>query len=485
MSGKKHKLYINNKEEEIFDIVARTGKKLGMEVYAIGGYVRDKLLGRPTKDIDIVCTGDGIALAKEVSKELGIKKDIAIFKRFGTAMIRYKGMEIEFVGARKESYSPDSRKPHVQPGTFVDDLRRRDFTINALAIDLNGDYRSIIDIFNGLEDLQQGIIRTPLDPDITFSDDPLRMMRAIRFATQLDFEIEEKTYYAINKNKERIKIVSKERITDELQKIMAAQKPSTGFRLLMDTGLLQLIFPELAALHGVETKDGMSHKDNFFHTIQVLDNIAAKTDNIWLRWAALLHDIGKAKTKKFVENEGWTFHGHEVVGAKMVYHIFKRMRLPLDSKMKYVQKLVRLHLRPMALVKEEVTDSAVRRLLFEAGEDIDDLMLLAKADITSKNESKIKTFLKNYDKVIEKIKEVEEKDRLRNWQPPISGDIIMKTFGLKPSREVGVIKTQIREAILDGKIANDFDEAYQFMLQTGKAMGLTPVTDDTKKPEGL
>ncbi len=466
-------LLISDSEKQIVKKIAQAARNLKLDAYIIGGYVRDKVLDRPSKDIDIVCIGDGIALAKEVSKLLGIKREIAIFKRFGTAMIKYNKLEVEFVGARKESYTRDSRKPQVKPGSFKDDLNRRDFTINTLAIELKrSDTYNIIDTFDGLEHISKKIIKTPLDPDTTFSDDPLRMMRAIRFATQLDFEIEESTFNAINKNKERIKIVSPERISDELQKIIASKIPSKGFKLLFDSGLLHIIFPELVQLAGVETKNGMSHKDNFYHTIQVLDNLALKSEDIWLRWAAILHDIGKAKTKRFNNKEGWTFHGHEVVGANMVHHIFKRMRLPLDQKMKYIQKLIRLHLRPMALVKEEVTDSAIRRLLFESGDHIDDLMLLAKADITSKNEKKIKTFLKNYEVVIEKLKEVEEKDKLRNWQPPISGEEIMETFGLKPSKEVGIIKTEIREAILDGKIPNSYDDAYKYMQEIGKKMNL-------------
>jgi len=467
------KLLSSENEKKVINKISDAAKNLNIDAYIIGGYVRDKILNRPSKDIDIVCIGDGILLAKEVSKLLGVKRDISIFKRFGTAMVKYQNFELEFVGARKESYSQDSRKPHVKPGSFQDDLNRRDFTINALAIDLqHSDSYDIIDTFGGLEHLDQKLIKTPLDPNITFSDDPLRMMRAIRFATQLDFHIEKSTFNAIVENKNRIKIVSPERISDELQKIIASQKPSIGFKLLFDSGLLQIIFPELTMLAGVETKNGLSHKDNFYHTIQVLDNLAIKSDDIWLRWAAILHDIGKAKTKRFNKKEGWTFHGHEVVGANMVYHIFKRMRLPLDSKMKYIQKLVKLHLRPMALVKEEVTDSAIRRLLFEAGDHIDDLMLLAKADITSKNEKKIKTFLKNYDLVVEKLKEVEEKDKLRNWQPPISGEEIMKAFNLKPSKQVGIIKTEIREAILDGKIPNEYKAAFEYMKEIGEKMGL-------------
>ncbi len=466
----------NSKEKKILDTINKAASDLGVETYLIGGYVRDKLLKRNIKDIDVVCIGDGITLAKKTAGYLGFKGDVTIFKRFGTAMINYGGIDIEFVGARKESYNFNSRKPVIEPGTFTDDLKRRDFTINTLAININNkSFDKIIDVFGGLKHLDEKLIKTPLDPDKTFSDDPLRMMRAIRFATQLDFKIDQDTFESIKANKERIKIVSLERITTELQKIIATKKPSIGFRYLFDSGLLEMIFPEMAQLHGVETIEGKSHKDNFYHTIQVLDNVAKKTDDIWLRWAAIMHDIAKPKTKKFIKNEGWTFHGHEILGYHMTYHIFKRMRLPLDNNMKFVQKLVKLHLRPMTLVKEEVTDSAVRRLLYEAGDDIDALMLLAKADITSKNEKKIKTFLKNYDKVIEKLKEVEEKDKLRNWQPPISGKEIMKTFNLKPSKTVGIIKTEIREAILDGKISNDYKEAYNYMLLTGQKMGLKTI----------
>ncbi len=466
----------NTKEKIILDAIYKASNDMGIDSYLIGGYVRDKILNRKVEDIDVVCIGDGISLAKKTADYLGLKNGVTVFKRFGTAMIKYKGLEVEFVGARKESYNFDSRKPVVKPGTFMDDLKRRDFTINTLAISFKDkSFDKIIDNFNGLKHLEEELIKTPLDPDKTFSDDPLRMMRAIRFATQLNFKIEENTSESIKKNKERIKIVSVERISTELQKIVASKKPSIGFKFLFDSGLLKIIFPEMAQLYGVDTIDGKSHKDNFYHTIQVLDNVAAKTDNIWLRWAAIMHDIAKPKTKKFTEKEGWTFHGHEIVGYHMTYHIFKRMRLPLDNHMKFVQKLVKLHLRPMALVKEEVTDSAIRRLLYEAGNDIDALMLLAKADITSKNERKIKTFLKNYDKVIEKLKEVEEKDKLRNWQPPITGEEIMKTFDLKPSKTVGIIKTEIREAILDGKISNDPKEAYDYMIDVGAKMGLKPV----------
>lgn len=468
------KIQLNKKEEEILGTIAAAAAELNFEAHAIGGFVRDKILNRPCKDIDISCVGDGIELALKSAELLKINKNVNIFKNFGTAMIRSRGFDIEFVGARKESYNSDSRKPFITPGTMMDDLLRRDFTINTLSINLNNfNHGEITDQFKGLEDLKNKIIRTPQDADITFSDDPLRMMRAIRFATQLDFQIENNTLDAITRNKERIKIVSAERITDELQKIIASDRPGVGFRLLFETGLLKIVFPELQDLHGVETIDTQSHKDNFFHTIQVLDNLAEKTQNIWLRWGALLHDIGKARTKRFNEGEGWTFHGHEIVGANMTFNIFKRMKLPLDAKMKYVQKLVKLHLRPMALVNEIVSDSAVRRLLFDAGDDIDDLMLLAKADITSKNLAKINTIINNYNLVIQKLTDVEEKDKLRNWQPPVSGEVIMDAFGLKPGKEVGIIKNEIREAILEGVIKNNYEDAFDYMLIAGGKMGLT------------
>lgn len=468
---------IDKREKEILKVIGESANELGIEARVIGGFVRDKILGRVCKDIDISCVGDGIKLAINTARRFNIKKDVNIYKNFGTALIRFQGYNIEFVGARKESYRLDSRKPVVVPGTMMDDLSRRDFTVNTLSIELNELMEGkVIDHFNGLADLKKKILKTPLDPDVTFSDDPLRMMRAIRFATQLNFTIDDSTLWAIAKNKERIKIVSAERITDELQKIISAPKPSKGFILLYETGLLQLIFPEFQALQGIEQMDGQAHKDNFFHTLQVLDNIATKSDNIWLRWAAILHDIGKAKTRKFSATDGWTFHGHEVLGAKMVERIFKNLKLPLDHKMKFVQKLVRLHLRPMSLVSDGVTDSAIRRLLFDAGDDIDELMMLAKADITSKNMHKVKTFQKNYDLVIQKLKDVEEKDKLRNWQPPVSGDIIMKVFGIKPSREVGIIKTEIREGILEGIIANNYEEAYNYMIEVGERIGLKPLS---------
>lgn len=460
-------------ENDLLNAVAEAAEKLNIEAFVIGGFVRDKILGRACKDLDFTCIGDGIELARKTSELLKNKNEIIVYRNFGTAMIQSKGFILEFVGARKESYNFNSRKPMVSAGTIEDDISRRDFTINTLSVNLKNINSGIVfDPYNGLEDLQNKIIRTPLDPDITFSDDPLRMMRAIRFATQLGFNIEAKTSEAIKTNSERLKIVSNERISDELNKTILAKNPGYGLKLMHECGLLSIILPELEELKGVETIGGLSHKDNMYHTIQVLDNISSMTDNLWLRWAAITHDIGKSRTKKFVEKEGWTFHGHEIVGANMVFPIFKRLRLPLDHKLKYVQKLVRLHLRPMALVNEIVTDSAVRRLLFDAGDEIDDLMLLAKADITSKNNEKIVTFKENYNLVIQKLKEVEEKDKLRNWQPPIDGEFIMKTFGLEPGRSVGIIKTEIREAILDGIIENNFESAYNFMIIEGEKIGL-------------
>ena len=467
---------IEKEERAIFQIIGDTAEELEYPAYIVGGYVRDRLLGRPCKDIDIVCVGNGIRLAENVAAQLRPIPRIVVYKRFGTAMLKHKDLELEFVGARKESYRFDSRKPTVEEGSLEDDQNRRDFTINALAMSLNSrDFGYIVDPFDGLAHLEEKLIKTPLEPGKTFSDDPLRMMRAIRFATQLNFRIDDHTFKSIGKYRNRINIVSKERITTELTKILASPEPSVGFKLLFDTGLLKIIFPELAALHGVEVRNGKGHKDNFYHTLEVVDNLCRKSKNIWLRWAALLHDIAKPPTKRFHPEQGWTFHGHEALGAAMVPRIFKRLRLPLDHKMKYVQKLVRLHLRPISLTKENITDSAIRRLLFEAGDDIDDLMQLCEADITSKNPKKVKRYLENYELVRERLQVVEENDRIRNWQPPITGELIMETFGINPSREVGVIKNAIREAILDGDIPNEFEPARNFMLAKGKELGLVPV----------
>ena len=463
-------------QHPIFNIIAEAANEMQIDAYVIGGFVRDIILNRPCKDIDVVAIGSGIDLAQKVAKLIGHHTNVTVFKNFGTAMLKYKDYEIEFVGARKESYDRGSRKPVVENGTLEDDQNRRDFTINALAISLNkATFGEILDPFKGLKDIENKILKTPLDPAITYSDDPLRMMRAIRFATQLNFTIDKDSLKAITENKGRILIVSKERISDELNKIILSPTPSVGFRLLSETGLLAIIFTELNHLKGVDVINGKGHKDNFFHTIEVLDNICAKTDNLWLRWAAILHDIAKPATKRFEKGHGWTFHGHEDKGAQMVPKIFKNLKLPLDAKMKYVQKLVLLHLRPIALIKEIVSDSAVRRLLFEAGEDIDDLMILCSADITSKNPEKVKRYLNNYEIVRSKLKEVEEKDKLRNWQPPISGELIMETFKIKPCREVGQIKDAIREAILDGELENNYKSAYHFMLAKGKELNLVAI----------
>lgn len=485
-------LSLEKEEAHIVAAVAIAAAQLGLEAFVVGGFVRDKLLNRPCKDIDIVCLGDAIALANQTSQHFEPAPKVSWFKNFGTAHFHLLGYDVEFVGARKESYAADSRNPTVKPGSLQDDQERRDFTINALAFPVNAVYASpdtnakldptsitnkvdlqqLLDPFDGINDLRQGVIRTPMAPAATFSDDPLRMMRAIRFASQLGFQIESSTLLGIADTAHRIKIISQERITDELNKIILSPKPSVGFDLLFKTGLLKEIFPQMVDLAGAEYVDGRGHKDNFYHTIQVLDNVSQHSQKLWLRWAAILHDIAKPATKRFEKGLGWTFHGHEVVGGRMVPKIFAKLKLPMQDNMRFVRNLVELHLRPISLTKENITDSALRRLLFDAGEDLEDLMLLCDADITSKNESKVRRFRANFELVRQRLKEVEEKDRIRNWQPPITGELIMQTFHLQPCKEVGIIKTAIREAILDGVIENSYDAAFALMLQEGERLGL-------------
>lgn len=465
--------------KKIFHQISETADELGLECYVVGGYVRDIFLNRPSKDIDVVVVGSGIEMAEAFGKKLGRGAHVSIFRNFGTAQVKFREIEVEFVGARKESYSHDSRKPIVENGTLEDDQNRRDFTINAMAVCLNKNrFGELIDPFGGLDDLKERTIRTPLNPDITFSDDPLRMMRCIRFATQLNFYIDDETFFALERNKERIHIISRERIADELNKIVLSPIPSKGFVELDRCGLLELIFPEMSALQGIEIKNGRAHKDNFYHTLEVLDNIAKQTDNLWLRWAAVLHDIAKPRTKRWEPKIGWTFHNHNFIGEKMIPEIFRKMKLPMNEKMKYVQKMVSLHMRPIAIADEEVTDSAVRRLLFEAGDDIDDLILLCEADITSKNEVRKQRFLENFKQVRQKLKDLIDKDYKRLFQPPINGDEIMRIFNIQPCREVGILKETLKNAILDGKIPNDYDISYQFILDKAKKMGLTPKKQD-------
>lgn len=462
--------------DPVFKHVGQAADELGVEAYVVGGFVRDIFLDRASKDLDFVCVGSGIALASAVGKRLKVQNALTVFKNFGTAQLKWGGYELEFVGARRESYRADSRKPLVEDGTLQDDQNRRDFSINAMAVCLNADrFGELVDPFNGVEDLQKKLIRTPQDPDVTFSDDPLRIMRAVRFAAQLGFDISPDTMEGVVRNAHRLKIVSMERISDELNKIILSNPPSYGFQLLFHSGVLKIIFPEMAELHGVEVINGKAHKDNFFHTLKVLDNVSKVSDDLWLRWAAIMHDIAKPPTKRFHEKVGWTFHGHEDKGARMVPGIFRRMRLPMDTKMKYVQKLVKLHLRPIALVKKEVTDSAVRRLLFEAGDDVEDLMKLCKADITSKDHNRVQRYLANFELVERKMTEVEEKDHVRNFQPPVSGEMIMEVFGIPPSKPIGEIKEVIKEAIIEGEIKNEFGAAYELMLKTGVKLGLKPV----------
>ena len=467
-------------DKPIFHSISEVADELNYECYVVGGYVRDIFLQRPSNDIDVVVVGSGVKTAEALAAKLGGRCHLSVFANFGTAQVKFRHKEVEFVGARKESYNRGSRKPIVEDGTLEDDQNRRDFTINAMAICLNKDrFGELIDPFYGLDDLEDGIIATPLDPDITFSDDPLRMLRCIRFATQLNFTIEDETFEALSRNKERMQIISKERIAEELNKTILSPSPSRGFVDLDRCGLLPIIFPEMAALQGVETINGRSHKDNFYHTLEVLDNVAKVSDNLWLRWAAILHDIGKPRTKRWDPLVGWTFHNHNIVGEKMIPDIFKKMKLPMNEKMKYVQKLVGLHMRPIAIADDEVTDSAVRRLLFEAGDDIDDLMTLCEADITSKNELKKKRFLDNFRLVRQKLVDIEEKDRIRNFQPPVDGEEIMRTFQLKPCREIGILKSAIKDAILDGVIPNEHDAAFQLMLEEAKKLNLEPQKPET------